>query len=312
MHAHSLRFAALLAASGLLGAETAQPPRTGLSGAWQLMEQTSEDPAAKLEKPQPAEGIGAARGGGREHAGRGGSGSVGVTMDGPLEALGDAHRLVIADDGTWLQISYPAGRKRVFRTDGEERELDDGDGPAKVVAKRRGAPERVIISSSWSAGRGLKETWELSPASRRLVVAGKVDGRHSFAYRRVYEPAPDLPPAPTAATVPTAATPPAATASAAPSAPAVRPECSLRPSSGARPSELARLPKISLAEAQRRAVASVAPQRVSSVMSSDPEVNEGCLVWPLDLRIEGKSGVLEVLIDAGDGKVLSSTFENSN
>ncbi len=47
-------------------------------------------------------------------------------------------------------------------------------------------------------------------------------------------------------------------------------------------------------------------------MSSDPEVNEGCLVWPLDLRIEGKSGVLEVLIDAGDGKVLSSTFEGSN
>jgi hypothetical protein len=38
-------------------------------------------------------------------------------------------------------------------------------------------------------------------------------------------------------------------------------------------------------------------------------VNGGCLVWPLDLRLEGKAGVQEVLIDAGDGKVLSSTFE---
>jgi len=64
--------------------------------------------------------------------------------------------------------------------------------------------------------------------------------------------------------------------------------------------------KISLSDAQSRAVASVAPRRVRGVISSDPEVDDGCLVWPFDLRLEGEQGVLEVLIDAGDGKVLSS------
>ena len=70
--------------------------------------------------------------------------------------------------------------------------------------------------------------------------------------------------------------------------------------------------KITAREAERRAVASVGSQRVSSVISSDLEVNDGCLVWPFDLRLEGKAGVQEILIDAGDGKILSSTFEASD
>jgi hypothetical protein len=238
-------------------------------------------------------------------------------VDDPLEALGDARRIVVVDDGRRVEISYPAGRKRVVITDGEEREQDDGDGPAKVVAKRKRSPERVVVTSSWASGHSLKETWELSANPRRIVVTGKVDGRHTFSYRRVFEPVPDLPPTPTPApTLAVAAAPsaaaPAGSASGPAPAPGVRPECSLQPPGGLSPSELKRLAKVTLADAQRRAVASAAPQRVTSVMSSDPEVNEGCLVWPLDLRIEGKSGVLEVLIDAGDGKVLSSTFEGSN
>jgi hypothetical protein len=64
--------------------------------------------------------------------------------------------------------------------------------------------------------------------------------------------------------------------------------------------------KLSSSDASARATASVAPKRVASVISSDPEVDGGCLVWPFDLRIEGEKGVLEVLIDAGDGKVLVS------
>jgi hypothetical protein len=237
-------------------------------------------------------------------------------MDDPLEALGDARRLVIVVDGRRLEIAYPSGRKRTIVADGEEREQDDGDGPAKVVAKRKSVPELIVITSSWAAGHSLKETWALSAAPRRLVVTGKVSGRHDFSYRRVYEPAPDLPPTPTPppAEALAAAEAPPGTASVPvpPPSPGIRPECSLRPPGGTSPSELARLAKITLAEAQRRAVASAAPKRVTSVISSDPELNEGCLVWPLDLRIEGKSGVLEVLIDAGDGKVLSSTFEGSD
>jgi hypothetical protein len=298
----------VVAAGPAPGAGTAPPPRTGFSGSWALTEQTIHDPAAGTGKTASGPDAGSETTvGGR--GGRKGSGAPATGMDDPLEALGDAHRLVIVDDGRRLEITYPSGRRRTFVTDDEERELDDGDGPAKVVAKRRSSPERVVITSKWLAGHGLKETWELSPGPRRLVVSGKVGGRHDFSYRRVYEPARDLSPTPTTPPTPTLV---AAPPSEPPPAPAVRPECSLRPPDGASPSELARLAKIPLEEAQRRAVASAAPHRVTSVISSDPEVNEGCLVWPLDLRIEGKSGVLEVLIDAGDGKVLSSTFESSN
>ncbi len=68
--------------------------------------------------------------------------------------------------------------------------------------------------------------------------------------------------------------------------------------------------RISAAEAERRAVAAVAPLKVGSIISSSPEVQDGCLVWPFDLRLPDKGGVQEVLIDAGDGKVLSSVFES--
>ncbi|HKC24549.1 MAG TPA: hypothetical protein VKF32_07385, partial [Thermoanaerobaculia bacterium] len=88
-----------------------------------------------------------------------------------------------------------------------------------------------------------------------------------------------------------------------------RTDCSIRPPRGASGEELAGLAKISLAEAEKRAAASVAPEKVTSVISSDVEVDDGCLVFPLDLRLAGKKGVQEVLIDAGDGKVISSKFE---
>ncbi|HQR45411.1 MAG TPA: PepSY domain-containing protein, partial [Thermoanaerobaculia bacterium] len=82
--------------------------------------------------------------------------------------------------------------------------------------------------------------------------------------------------------------------------------CSIRPPRGTAPAELRRMAKIALADATARATAAVAPKRVPGVSSSDPEVNDGCLVWPFDLRLDGEKGVLEVLIDAGDGKVLSA------
>jgi len=188
--------AVILSGSGSgLGAETAPSTRTGLSGSWALKEQTIHDPAAALGKAEPGgEGGASAGGAGRGH---GGSGTIATAMDDPLEALGDARRLVIVVDGRRLEIAYPSGRKRTIVADGEEREQDDGDGPAKVVAKRKSSPELIVITSSWAAGHSLKETWELSAAPRRLVVTGKVSGRHDFSYRRVYEPAPDLPPTPT-------------------------------------------------------------------------------------------------------------------
>jgi uncharacterized membrane protein YkoI len=68
--------------------------------------------------------------------------------------------------------------------------------------------------------------------------------------------------------------------------------------------------KISGMDAEKKAVSSIPPPaKVNSVISSDVEVDDGCLVYPIDLRLEGKKGVQEVLIDAGNGNVISSKFE---
>ncbi len=292
-------------------AETPSASPTGFAGRWALAEETSDNPVTSAKKP--VEGTG--RGG---RGGRGGSRGSSVTaIDLPLEAVADAQRLMITDDGFAIRISYPAARTRTFFLDGEERELDDGDGPAKVTAKAKGSRhEKLVVSSSWSDGHGLKETWELLSSPRRLVVEGSVKGRHSFNYKRIYLPAPDPPaekPAPAISPVPTSV--PAIVASPLPAPAATvstgeKPECAIRPPRGTSPDELARMAKISSVEAERRAVASVAPLKISSVISSSPEVHDGCLVWPFDLRLPDKGGVQEVFIDAGDGKVLSSTFES--
>jgi hypothetical protein len=194
--------------------------------------------------------------------------------------------------------------------------MDEADGYVLVTAKRKGdRDQQLVISSKWSNGRKVKETWEVFSNPRRLVLNGTVQGRQPLNYGRTYEPAP-----PQALRVATA-TPvprpesPSAVSQASPPASTVAPAgftaCSVRPPKETRPADLARLAKISQSEAQSRAVASVAPQRVRSTILSDAEVEQGCLVWLVDLHLEGKKGVQEVFVDAGDGKILSSTFEST-
>jgi uncharacterized protein (TIGR02246 family) len=95
----------------------------------------------------------------------------------------------------------------------------------------------------------------------------------------------------------------------APFANAQKPECSIRPSRGTPPDELSRMAKINERDAEARAVASVAPDKVASIISSEVEVVNGCLAWPFDLHFANKGGLQEVIVDAGDGKILSSEYE---
>ena len=233
-------------------------------------------------------------------------------FDLPLEVMTDAHRLVVEDDGATLRVAYPSGRKRAFVTDGRERYVDDGDGPADVVARRKGAV--VTVFSAWFRGYKLRETWELRSAPRRLVVSGKLTGRASQEYVRTYEPAPLVEPAPVPTAVPAGS--PAGTAAPAGSAEAPRPpafvdrlpECSARPPRHAKEADLRGFARVSQEAASKAAVASVAPAKATDVLSSDFEVFEGCLVWPFTLRMPGLKGVQEVFVDAGDGKVVRSEF----
>jgi hypothetical protein len=265
----------------------------------------SENPGKKAE---PRGGTDSARGGTRDAL------SADWEQDVPLEVTVDSSRLTVTDDGDAVRVVYPSGRKRVFFTDGEERELDEGDGPARVVSTRK-SPDRVVVTSKWPSKNALAETWELRAAEpRRLTITTKVSGRRSFRYTRTYEPGVPYTPTPTPTATPTEApTPtPAPLPPGATAPPSGMPGCSIRPPRGASAEELKRLARVSSADAEKRALASVPPgRRVSSVISSDVEVNEGCLVYPFDLRIEGKKGVQEVLVDAGDGRVLSSKFEEN-
>jgi hypothetical protein len=308
-------FAALLATLGVGGGGTvghAAPPnpqaeRADFSGTWKLNEKLSVDPFDLIRKDGLLSG--------ESRSERGRPGNAGAD-DIPLEVLSDERRLVVADDGQRVRITRGPGRQSVLVTDGEERELDDEQGPAAVVAKRKGRKgERLLISSRWHTGREVHENWELLSNPRRLAVTTKVMGRRSFTYKRIYDPALELTPEPAAVLPAAVLRTPAASADTSPApisstavAPAAKPECSIRPPRGATLGELSRLSKITRREAEARAIASVAPERVSSIMTSDVEVENGCLVWPIDLRFESKPGLQEVVIDAGDGKVLSSEY----
>ncbi len=90
---------------------------------------------------------------------------------------------------------------------------------------------------------------------------------------------------------------------------AQKPECSIRAPRGASESDLRRLARVSVKDAETKAVTSVAPDRVNSIISGDVDVVDGCLAWTFLLRFANKGGVTEVVVDAGDGKILSSEYE---
>ncbi|MCL4807695.1 MAG: hypothetical protein KJ062_07855 [Thermoanaerobaculia bacterium] len=294
----------LLLAGALAGAGAAASDEApagsaeGFTGAWSLLAE-KDDIAAK-----------ARRGAWDVLPGAGSRGTAGGGFDLPLEAMTDARRLVVEDDGTTLRATYPSGRKRTFVTDGEKRYLDDGDGPATVTARRK--ETTVTVLSEWFRGYRLTETWELRTGPRRLVVTGKVRGRTSQGYVRTYEPEPLQAagaPAPVQAPAdPSPGAAPVATIEAAPADVDRLGECTIRPPRRSSPGELRALVRVSQEEAGKAAVASLAPLKPGDVISSDVESFEGCLVWPFTMRLPTKRGVQEVFVDAGDGKVVRSEF----
>ncbi len=308
----TVAFAALglLAATGVAADDGKPGGGTGFSGTWALVA-AKDDMAAKTKKGG-WNVLGSAESPGSMRTGGGG-------FDVPLEVMTDARRLAVSDDGTSIRVTYPSGRKRTFVTDGVERILDDGDGPARVTARRKGTA--VTVASEWLRGYKLRETWELGADARRLVVSGKLKGRESQAYVRTYEPAP---PGEVVATPAAGASSAATPAAAGPGGtPADAPEgtggpeppfvdrlaeCSIRPPRNASLEELNRLVRVTQKEAGRKAVESLLPLKATDVISSDVEAFEGCLAWPFTLRLPGKKGVQEVFVDAGDGKVVRSEF----
>src|ERR1700687_668659 len=87
--------------------------------------------------------------------------------------------------------------------------------------------------------------------------------------------------------------------------------CSIHPKKGTPSSDLSALAKISLAEAQKTALASIKAPPTATVSEGELEVERGCLVYSFDVRVPGKSGVEEVIVDPGNGKILSHKHESA-
>ena len=85
-------------------------------------------------------------------------------------------------------------------------------------------------------------------------------------------------------------------------------KCSIRPSKDTPISVLPGLATVSQADAQKTALVGIkAPS--TAVAEGELEVEQGCLVYSFDIRIPGKSGVEEVMVDAGTGKIISHKHE---
>ena len=87
-------------------------------------------------------------------------------------------------------------------------------------------------------------------------------------------------------------------------------QCSIHPPKGASKAELARLAKVSRADAEHAALATFKDPAAVSAAEAELEAEHGCLLWSFDIKVKGVEGVQEVQVDAGNARVLSSEHES--
>jgi hypothetical protein len=87
--------------------------------------------------------------------------------------------------------------------------------------------------------------------------------------------------------------------------------CSIHPAKGMSDTQLSGLAKVSQADAEKIAVAKLNSKQAVSTVSAELEAERGCLIWSFDLRVAGRTGVQEIQVDAGNGKVLSVKHESA-
>lgn len=86
--------------------------------------------------------------------------------------------------------------------------------------------------------------------------------------------------------------------------------CSIHPAANTPTIDLPNLAKITQADAQKIALDDVKAKN-KKTLDGELEVENGCLIYSFDIRITKKSGLEEIMIDAGTGKVLSHKHESA-
>lgn len=84
--------------------------------------------------------------------------------------------------------------------------------------------------------------------------------------------------------------------------------CEIRPAKHTSDSALAGLAKISQADALKAALAGFKPD-AKQVADGELEIERGCLVYSFDIQTPGKTGIEEIWVDAGTGKILGHKHE---
>ena len=84
--------------------------------------------------------------------------------------------------------------------------------------------------------------------------------------------------------------------------------CTIHPQKGMADTELAKLAKVSRADAESTALKAV-HIKSAAVASGELEAEGGCLIYSFDIQIPGKKSIVEVAVDAGTGKVLARKHE---
>ena len=87
--------------------------------------------------------------------------------------------------------------------------------------------------------------------------------------------------------------------------------CSVHPQKGTAHADLSGLATVGQADAERIAMKSLKTAAAATVTEGELEIEHGCLVYSFDIRVSGRNGIEEVLVDVGTGKVLSHTHESA-
>ena len=85
--------------------------------------------------------------------------------------------------------------------------------------------------------------------------------------------------------------------------------CSTRLANDTPDSALSGLAKISQAAAKKIALADI-KAKSKKLLDGELEVEYGCLLYSFDIRVSGESGLEEIMVDAGTGKILSHQHES--
>jgi hypothetical protein len=76
--------------------------------------------------------------------------------------------------------------------------------------------------------------------------------------------------------------------------------------------QLGNLAKVPQVDTEKNAITKIQGTDAVSIASAELEAEHRCLIWSFDLRVAGHSGIQEVQVDAGDGKVLSVKHETAS